>query len=244
MDEYVSFVDALRVAYATLVESPELVHDIIDILTPLTSLRERPHLHYIFQLSCLCLTSVNPELPVVELGSTSSDKSNCKIRETIFMVQSYVQQVPDCLEYCTSSASITRFLNLRSDLGVDSFSSVYSPWTGVDFCNHVSIYNSFRQTYQTILRRRSEASKTGGTSSSSGKTPVKAVTVPPVSSIFVSPSPLKVVALPVVSASGLVNAEVSASSKTVSGDAQPSCSKSYLYIYIYVLVSFVFCFYL
>ena len=171
LDEYTTFVELMREGYSNLVESPELLHDVVDFITPLTILRERPQLRYLFQLCCLCLTSNISELPVVELGSTNSNNSNCRIREAVFMVQSFLQNVPDCLERCVSPDSISRYLTLRTDFGVGGFTNVYSPWNSVDFCNYSGLYNSFRQVYQGILQRRSEAPST---SAGPGGSPQKA----------------------------------------------------------------------
>ena len=156
-DEYLSFLGTLRTGYTTIVESPELVFDVVDLLMPMASLRERPHLHYLFKLCCLCLTGSSLEMPVVEIGSTNSNSSNCKIREAIFPVQSYVTAVPDCIQPCVTSSALAQFLCLRDELGTSGFTSLYDPWSSVDFNNHAAIYNTFRQGYASVLRRQGEA---------------------------------------------------------------------------------------
>ena len=162
LDEYLSFMDKLRTGYPYIVESPDLVFDIVDLLTPMASLRERPHLLYLFKLCCLCLTSNISDFIVVELGSTNSSLSSCKVRESIFPVLSYVANVPDCVQPCITSDSLSQFATLRSEFGPGGFTSLYSPWNSVDFGGHTKIYKSLREVYSNILRRRSEAPSTSG----------------------------------------------------------------------------------
>ena len=59
-DEYFEFVDFFRNKYQDFRDAPETFTDMIELLTPMPKLRSRRHLFYLFQLSCLCLTSQIP----------------------------------------------------------------------------------------------------------------------------------------------------------------------------------------
>ena len=169
-DEYLSFIDNLRVSFPQLVKEPTLPHDIVDFMVPLVSLRERPLLDYVFRLSCLCLTSPNPELPVVSWGTTSSSSLTCRISEAVFPVQSYLDQVPESSDFCTSKDSVGRFLSLRDDMDQISFSSTYDPWVSVDLVGRGAIYSAFMKVYnklnpspvvvETVSKEPSESSDT------------------------------------------------------------------------------------
>ena len=64
-DEYLDFLDFFRNKYEDFRDAPETFTDMVSLLSPMPELRSRKHLFFLFQLSCLCLTSQLPTLPAV-----------------------------------------------------------------------------------------------------------------------------------------------------------------------------------
>ena len=67
-DEYVDFVKCFRNANSGAKDTPEIFTDMVAFLMGMPELKLRKHLLYIFQLSCLCLTSKFPELPAIKFS--------------------------------------------------------------------------------------------------------------------------------------------------------------------------------
>ena len=88
-DEYLAFVDHLRVAYSSSKKSPEAILNMVEFLTPLTALRSRPHLLRLFELSCLCLTEAGSPLPVVKFSDVDTSDYRCHLIDLIQPVQSF-----------------------------------------------------------------------------------------------------------------------------------------------------------
>ena len=147
LEEYMSFVYDLRRSYPTLVESPDLIFDVVSYLSTSVKLRSRPLLLYIFRLSCLCLTDAVSEFPSVQFGTVDSSKLGCTMNEVFYPVQSYLSCVPNCIEACCRGESVTRFLNLCSTFGNRAFSSTYTPWSDVDYCGQASFSSILQESY-------------------------------------------------------------------------------------------------
>ena len=170
IEEYLSFVDNLRIKYAELVKSPQLLFDVVDFLIGLPSLRERPLLDYVFRLSCLCLTGGNAELPVVVLGTKTSEDLSCRVSEAVFPVQSYLLNVPESTSVCTSQEAIGRYLSSLEDMDINTFSTTYDPWGSVDLAGRSGIYVELMKTYRKLHPLPSPPKTSSeGTPSDSGK---------------------------------------------------------------------------
>ena len=92
-DEYLGFLDFFRNAYHDFRDTPGANTDITELLTPMPELRARKHLFDSYQLSCLCLTSQKPDLPVVKFQGVVSSNSRCRLTDVILPAQSYLSNV-------------------------------------------------------------------------------------------------------------------------------------------------------
>ena len=91
-DEYIDFVEHFRQANSGAKDTPEVFSDIISFLMDMQELKLRKHLFYIFQLSCLCLTSKLPELPAIKFSGVDCNDprsrfsmSSCLLNPTSLM---------------------------------------------------------------------------------------------------------------------------------------------------------------
>ena len=102
-DEYVDFVEYFPNANSGAEDTPEVFTDMVAFLMGMPELKLRKHLFYIFQLSCLCLTSKLPELPASKLSAV-----DCNDPEVGFVANS--------VAVCTTEASLgtSKDLEFRS----------------------------------------------------------------------------------------------------------------------------------
>ena len=107
-DEYQEFVDFFRNKYQDFRDAPETFTDMIELLTPMPELRSRRHLFYLFQLSCLCLTSQIPRLPAVKFQGVDSGDPRCRLSGVILPAQSYLANVVGSVAVCTTEAYLDK----------------------------------------------------------------------------------------------------------------------------------------
>ena len=86
--------------YPQLIKDLKFIYDIIVSVTDSSSLRERLLLDFVFRLRCLCLNGNKVVLPVVDLGTKTSEDLTCRILEAVFPVQSYLVNVPEATSKC------------------------------------------------------------------------------------------------------------------------------------------------
>ena len=149
-DEYLSFVDGLRITHPTYRGDPDSVPDLVDLLAPLTSLQTRRRLLHIFRLTCLCLTEVGPSLPVVSFGSVGTANENNNFVDVIQPVQSFLATVPNGVRICTTEEAIASFIALK-DSGFElTLSSSYDPWERNDHFDCQKIYSMLMKLHSGI----------------------------------------------------------------------------------------------
>ena len=140
-DEYLAFVDSLRITHPIYCSDPDSVPDVVNLLTPLASLQTRRRLLYIFQLASLCLTEEGPDFPVVSFGSVTSADNSSNYVDVIQPVQSFLATVPHGVAVCTSEDAISSFVTLQESGFALTLSSSYDPWERNDFFDRQKIYS-------------------------------------------------------------------------------------------------------
>ena len=142
-EEYVSFVDELRVAFAEFDQPTLLVPDTVTFLLEQTTLRSRPLLLRSFRLACLCLDEPFRAMPPVKFGPINTDNQISKLIDIVLPVQSNFSNVVGSLEAVTSESSISDFLEMESNFGRTVLSDTYDPWSGLDNFGKVDIHQSW-----------------------------------------------------------------------------------------------------
>ena len=94
-DEYVDFLYCLRKKYSGMKDTPEVFTDMVAFLRGMPELKMRKHLFYIFQLSCLCLTSKLPELPAIKLPVVDCSDPRSRLFDVTMPARSYLANVAD-----------------------------------------------------------------------------------------------------------------------------------------------------
>ena len=133
-DEYVDFVEYFRSVNSGAKDTPEVFTDMVAFLTSMPELKLRKHLFYTFQLSCLCLTSKQPELPAVKYPGVDCNDPRSRLFDVIMPAQSYLANVAKSMATCTAEASLSTFKDLEF-----RFSSGNVPG---DPCSHVDSFGN------------------------------------------------------------------------------------------------------
>ena len=82
-NEYVEFLESFRKSYSAMKDNPEVITDVVSFSMELHEMRSRKHLFHIFRLSCLCLTSVSPELPAVKFPGVDCSETHSRLFDVI-----------------------------------------------------------------------------------------------------------------------------------------------------------------
>ena len=149
-EEYMEFRDHLRIAYPDLKKESEFIPDMVDFLTPLSSLRSRKHLLYLYELSCLCLTEPGSVLPAVKFGSIDSSDYKCVFASSIEPVQSYLSRVPAGVTVCASESTTVDFLALLERTSGSDFDASYDPWTNFDLFDRKKLFKTLESSHKSL----------------------------------------------------------------------------------------------
>ena len=113
-DEYVEFLEVFRKSYSAMKDTPEVITDVVSFLMELPEMRVRKHLFHIFRLSCLCLTSVSPEVPAVKFPGVDCSDPRSRLFDVIMPALSYLANVADSVSICTTEASLSTYRDLEA----------------------------------------------------------------------------------------------------------------------------------
>ena len=150
-DKYLALLNYLRTHHSSNPSLTDDSGDLIEFLMGLDFLQTHEHLHYLFKLSCLCLTSVSPRYPAVVKGKVDTQGLQSRTADVALPCQSYLPEVSDSLALCCTDVSLEKFSLLSSSFGQSGLSSDYDPWTYVDNFGRSSIYKSFMSSHRSVL---------------------------------------------------------------------------------------------
>ena len=175
-DEYVGFVDDFRNLYPDLISSPDLIRDVVTLLTGMPALYTRPHLFHLFRLNCMCLTEISTSLPAIKFHSADSSDVFCRLSDVLFPAQAYLAYVPGSVNHCVTEAALTRYHLLEANILSGNVSG--DPWSHVDSFGQSSIHKELPAAFKVEssgagtaraghFAQSSEPSEAGGTPFSS-----------------------------------------------------------------------------
>ena len=158
-DEYLGFLTDLRASGITLAGSQDVIYDVVSFLVDFAPLKSRPHIYYLFRLSCLCLTDVSKDLPTVTFGQIDSSNLQCPIVNVILPVQSFLANLPNSVEVCSTESSLVEFQRLCVDYGSEGLLANRDPWKEVDFFGRDRIHKSLSACHKVVLAKRKTPAK-------------------------------------------------------------------------------------
>ena len=134
-DEYVGFVDDVRNTCPSLLNSPELLHDVTASLIGMPALTARPHLFHLFGLKCMCFTEAIVPLPAIKFHTVDSSDSFCRLSDVLFPAQSYLAHVPGAIPCCITEPALTRYHLWVPNSRLAMFQGTLGPmWIHLDRC--------------------------------------------------------------------------------------------------------------
>ena len=146
-DEYVDFLEYFRNANSGAKDIPEVFTDMVAFLMGLPELKLRKHLFYIFQLSCLCLTSKMSELPAISFSGVDCSDPRSRLFDVIMPAQSYLANVANSVALCTTEASLDSFKDL--DVQFSSGNVPGDPWSHVDSFGKAKLHKTLVAVYKS-----------------------------------------------------------------------------------------------
>ena len=170
-EEYVEFIDHFRYTYSALKGAADRFTDMVDLLVTMPELQSRPHLYHLFRLSCLCLSEDTVLLPAIKFHDVDAQSPRCRLRDVLLPAQSYLATVPNGVAYCTSEASLEKFIELEQQFNSGSVSS--DPWSHVDSFGYTKFQKILTSVYMSSygVSKGTTSSRSASESDSTSSTP-------------------------------------------------------------------------
>ena len=108
----------------------------------------RKHLFYVFQLSCLCLTSQLPELPTIKFPGVDCSDPRSRLFDVIMPAQSYLANVANSVAVCTTEASLGTFKDLEARFSSGNVPG--DPWSHVDSFGKSNFHKILVTVYKAL----------------------------------------------------------------------------------------------
>ena len=147
-DQYIQLLDHLQTAFGSSFDITSVEPDLIQFLMGLDFLHERPHLLYLFKLSCLCSTTVSPSYPDVTFGEVTTAGGQSRFTDLVLPCQSYMANVAGSVLRSSEDSHLAKFSALAESFGRAAFSSEYDPWVYTDTFGRSRIYKSLLSTHR------------------------------------------------------------------------------------------------
>ena len=96
-------------------------------------LSKREYTSYVFELCCLCLGHIVPELPNVSMGSPNRSVAGVDLADVIEPLQSYLLSSSLEQNIFTSAECISSCVEILAEFGDWALQPSYYPWGSVDF---------------------------------------------------------------------------------------------------------------
>ena len=158
-DEYLEFVGHFRQTYQALEKSPNGFSDMVDLLSSMPELRNRAHLHRLFQLSCMCLTENTPLLPPIRFHDVDAQRPKCRLGNVLLPAHSYLARVPDAISVCSKDDSLNKLREITENVAG-------APWTHVDVFGRADFFKTLCQRHKALTQKSKSPSSSRSASGS------------------------------------------------------------------------------
>ena len=122
----------------------------VAFLMCMPELKLRKHLFYIFQLSCLCLTSKLPKLPAIKFSGVDCNDPRSRLFDVIMPAQSYLANVANSVAVCTTEASLDAFKDLEFRFSSGNVSG--DPWSHADSFGKANLHQTLIAVYKALSK--------------------------------------------------------------------------------------------
>ena len=145
MVDYVNFIDNLRFVYLDELHIVLKNGDMVTFLSSSPELSKRYFTSYVFNLCCLCLRHVVPELPNVSLGSPNRYVTGLGLPDAIDPLQSYLLNSSSDQNINSSAESVSSCVEILAEFGDEALQPSYNPWSNVDFHGRAKIHADLKK---------------------------------------------------------------------------------------------------
>ena len=170
-NEYFEFVDHFRKTYSGIKDAPATIPDVLELLTPMPSLRSRTNLFHLYRLCCLCITESHQDLPAIKIQDVDTSGDHCRLSSVVLPAQFYLAYCPDAIAVCTSESALAKYKEL--DLQFTSRQLSGDPWSHVDVFGRASLLKKLTDSFISLkgvpLVDVSTSSRASSVSTSAGK---------------------------------------------------------------------------
>ena len=170
-EEYLDFIGHFRQAYHSLKDAHNGFPDMINLLSSMPELRNRAHLHRLFQLSCMCLTENTPLLPPIRFHDVDAQRPKCSLGDVLLPAQSYLARVPGALSICTKDDSLSKLREIEQEFNTGNVAG--DPWTHVDVFGKADFYKVLWQKHKSLSQKTKSPSSSRSASRSTSPTTSK-----------------------------------------------------------------------
>ena len=150
MDYYLEFIDDLHFAFSDEFHKGQKIEDIVTFLSSSPELSRKEYYSYIFNLCCLCLGHIVPELPIVSLGSPDRISSAIYLADVIEPLQSYLLTCNTEQKVFSGAGSISLCGEMSAEFRDKTLQPSYDLWANSDFHGRSKIYADLTKTYKDV----------------------------------------------------------------------------------------------
>ena len=122
----------------------------VAFLSSSPELSKREYTAYVFNLCCLCLGHVVPELPIVSLGSPNQSVAGVDLADVIELLQSYLLSCSSEQNIFSSAERIPSCVEMLAEFGDRALQSSFDPWASVDFHGYAKIHTDLTKAFKDV----------------------------------------------------------------------------------------------
>ena len=137
----------------------------IELLSPIPELRSCKHLFFLFQLSCLCLTSQLPTLPAFRFQGVDSSDHRCRKSDVILPAHSYLSHVVGSVAVCTAEAWLDKYRELESSFAEGNVAG--NPWVHINSFGELNLQKALISARKALREKPRSSSRSPASSVSS-----------------------------------------------------------------------------
>ena len=150
MDDYLEFIEDLRFVYLDELHIGPRIGVMVTFLSSSPEFSKREYTSYVFELCCLCLGHILPELPSVSLGSPSRSVAEVDLADVIEPLQGYLLSSSLEQNIFASAECISSCVEMLAEFGDRALQPSYDHWASVDFHGRATIHADLTKIYKDV----------------------------------------------------------------------------------------------
>ena len=150
MDDYLEFIDDLSFVCLDELHNGPKIENMVTFLSSSPEMSKREYTLFVFNLCCLCLGHIVPELPKVSLGSPDRSVAEVDLAGVIEPLQSFFLSSSLEQNIFSSAECMSSCVEMLLDFGDRALQPSYDPWVSVDFHGRSKIPTDLTKAYKDV----------------------------------------------------------------------------------------------